>query len=197
MESPTISPLPINHDYHFSSSQPRSRSRHHHCPRAHPRTADPPFRLLPAHFSIAVFFPPSLVPCLVTVCVCVCVCVCVFIKLHITTQSGPVILVILCVCVCMCVFAHNRAVRPCVAINVVSGRTVVLAGMMFDFFRFQSGLVAGGMIDYSGTRHARSCLIAARERSRAGSKQMATYQAVAQTHCSWSSSCERTSPCWW
>ena len=28
---------------------------------------------------------------------CVCVCVCVFIKLHITTQSGPVILV--CVCV--------------------------------------------------------------------------------------------------
>ena len=27
--------------------------------------------------------------------VCVCVCVCVFIKLHITTQSGPVILVIL------------------------------------------------------------------------------------------------------
>ena len=44
----------------------------------------------------------------VVVCVCVCVlasvclffffgvCVCVFIKLHITTQSGPVILVILC-----------------------------------------------------------------------------------------------------
>ena len=30
------------------------------------------------------------------ICVCVCVCVCVFIKLHITTQSGPVILVILC-----------------------------------------------------------------------------------------------------
>ena len=36
---------------------------------------------------------------------------CVFIKLHITTQSGPVILVILCVrvcvfikCVCVCVF---------------------------------------------------------------------------------------------
>ena len=26
----------------------------------------------------------------------VCVCVCVFIKLHITAQSGPVILVILC-----------------------------------------------------------------------------------------------------
>ena len=30
------------------------------------------------------------------VSVCVCVCVSVFIKLHITTQSGPVILVILC-----------------------------------------------------------------------------------------------------
>ena len=30
--------------------------------------------------------------------VCVCVCVCVFIKLHITTQSGPV--------VCVCVFCH-------------------------------------------------------------------------------------------
>ena len=29
-------------------------------------------------------------------CVCVCVCVCVFMKLHITAQSGPVILVILC-----------------------------------------------------------------------------------------------------
>ena len=36
--------------------------------------------------------------------------------------------------------------------------------------------------------------IAAREHSRAGSKQMATYQAVAQTQSSWSSSCERTSP---
>ena len=37
-------------------------------------------------------------------------CVCVFIKLHITAQSGLVILVILChsrcvcVCVCVCVF---------------------------------------------------------------------------------------------
>ena len=27
--------------------------------------------------------------------VCVCICVCGFIKLHVTTQSGPVILVIL------------------------------------------------------------------------------------------------------
>ena len=35
-----------------------------------------------------------------------CVCVCVFIKLHITAQSGPVILVILChLRVCVCVFS--------------------------------------------------------------------------------------------
>ena len=43
---------------------------------------------------------------------CVCV-VCVFIKLHITAQSGPVILVILChslyVCVCVCVCLSNCA----------------------------------------------------------------------------------------
>ena len=31
-------------------------------------------------------------------------CVCVFIQLHITAQSGPVILVILDICVCVCVF---------------------------------------------------------------------------------------------
>ena len=37
------------------------------------------------------------------------------------------------------------------------------------------------MIDNSGTRHVRSCLIAASERPRVGSKHMATYQAVAQT----------------
>ena len=36
--------------------------------------------------------------------------------------------------------------------------------------------------------------IAAREHARDGSKQMAMYQAVAQTQSSWSSSCERTSP---
>ena len=35
---------------------------------------------------------------------------------------------------------------------------------------------------------------AAREHPRAGNKQMATYQAVAQTQSGWSSSCERTSP---
>ena len=40
------------------------------------------------------------------------------------------------------------------------------------------------MIDNSGTRHARSCIIAATERPRTGSKQMATYQAVAQTQSS-------------
>ena len=33
---------------------------------------------------------------IVCVCVCLCLCVCVFIKLHITAQSGLVILVILC-----------------------------------------------------------------------------------------------------
>ena len=33
---------------------------------------------------------------MILVTVCVCVCMCVFIKLHITAQSRPVILVILC-----------------------------------------------------------------------------------------------------
>ena len=37
------------------------------------------------------------------------------------------------------------------------------------------------MIGSFGTRHARSCQIAARERPRPGSKHMATFQAVAQT----------------
>ena len=64
------------------------------------------------------------------------------------------------------------------------------------------GYVATGIIfavlespkSFTGTRHVRSCLImilniAAREHSRAGSKQMATYQAVvAQTQSSSSSS---------
>ena len=38
---------------------------------------------------------------------CVRVYLCLFIKLHITAQSGPVVLVIICpspVCVCVCVF---------------------------------------------------------------------------------------------
>ena len=39
-----------------------------------------------------------------------------------------------------------------------------------------------------------SNIIAAREHPRAGSKQIATYQAVAQTQSSWSGRCERTSP---
>ena len=43
------------------------------------------------------------------------------------------------------------------------------------------------------TRKELSNNIATREHPRAGSKQMATYQAVAQTLSSWSSSCERTS----
>ena len=54
---------------------------------------------LPFFFSFALLtvYPifPHRVSCACVVC-CVCVCVCVFIKLHITTQSGPVILVILC-----------------------------------------------------------------------------------------------------
>ena len=65
------------------------------------------------------------------------------------------------------------------------------------------GYVATGIIfavlespkSFTGTRHVRSCLIviiniAAREHPRAGSKQMATYEAVvvAQTQCSSSSS---------
>ena len=41
------------------------------------------------------YLPRSTTEC-VRVTICVCVCVCVFIKLHITAQSGPVILVILC-----------------------------------------------------------------------------------------------------
>ena len=61
----------------------------------------PPGRLLPQlqRLSSAAGFRLTL---LGWWCVCVCarvrvfVCVCVFIKLHITAQSGPVILVILC-----------------------------------------------------------------------------------------------------
>ena len=49
----------------------------------------------------------------------VCVCVCVFVKLHITAQTGPVILLILCesnrispmgdrwYCVCFCTFSSH------------------------------------------------------------------------------------------
>ena len=45
--------------------------------------------------------------CISIACVFVCVCVCVFIKLHITTQSGPVI-----VCVCVCVVVHDPSRVP-------------------------------------------------------------------------------------
>ena len=50
-------------------------------------------------------------------------CVCVFIKLHITAQSGLVILVIrVCVCVCvgMCVFIKLQCVGVRVFDQVVS-----------------------------------------------------------------------------
>ena len=47
--------------------------------------------------STARGFPVShIAPINIYLFVCVCVCVCVFIKLHITAQSGLVILVILC-----------------------------------------------------------------------------------------------------
>ena len=36
------------------------------------------------------------------------VCMYVFIKLHITTQSGPVILVILCVCMYVCMYVFIK-----------------------------------------------------------------------------------------
>ena len=47
----------------------------------------------------------------------------------------------------------RNAKRPDVALYIL------LAGMMIDFFCFQSGLVTWGMIDNSGTQHARSCNI--------------------------------------
>ena len=58
----------------------------------------------------------------VCMCLCLCLCVCVFVKLHITAQSGPVILgvcvyLLNCACVCVCAriyeIAHNRAIRRC------------------------------------------------------------------------------------
>ena len=51
------------------------------------------------------FSPPSLPSCSSPSLVCVCVCVYVIIELHITAQSGPVILVVcLCVCVYVCIY---------------------------------------------------------------------------------------------
>ena len=64
-----------------------------------------PFSRAPLNLTVALF-----IAAFSWVWRCVCVCVCVFIKLHITAQSGLVILVILCpwqcvcVCVCVCVF---------------------------------------------------------------------------------------------
>ena len=49
--------------------------------------------VFPVFLVLAIVVSRTILMC---VCACVCVCVCVFIKLHITTQSGPVILVILC-----------------------------------------------------------------------------------------------------
>ena len=68
---------------------------------------------------------------------------------------------------------------------------------MFMVYHVAPGIIFSVLeppILFTGTRHARSCLIiilniAAREQPRAGSKQMATYQAVvAQTQSSSSSS---------
>ena len=53
---------------------------------------------------------------------CVCVCVCVFIKLHITTQSGPVILVILCHSQCVCV-CSSRSFWTSSSLDVPAGVT--------------------------------------------------------------------------
>ena len=50
------------------------------------------------------------------------------------------------------------------------------------------------IIDRNPTCKELSNNIAAREHPRCGSKQMATYQALAQTQSSWSNGCERTSP---
>ena len=59
----------------------------------------PSHSLPPALILLRVLYLYALCVCAcVCVCVCVCVCivcVCVFIKLHITTQSGLLILVIL------------------------------------------------------------------------------------------------------
>ena len=56
-----------------------------------------PLRDLPVDVAFPECFCTITVFSLYEMCVCVlCVCVCVLIKLHITAQSGPVILVILC-----------------------------------------------------------------------------------------------------
>ena len=52
--------------------------------------------LFPVCSAVVVFFSVQVSVVLFPIRCCVCVCVCVFIKLHITSQSSPVILVILC-----------------------------------------------------------------------------------------------------
>ena len=99
----------------------------------------------------------------VCVCMCVfvyllnCVCVCVFIKLHITAQSGLVILVILChsrVCVCVCVFMASVDVPHFV---LISGMQVISSINMISLLRdinaifcmaFCLQVVFGGASDY-------------------------------------------------
>ena len=70
----------------------------------------------------------------------VCVCVCVFIKLHISAQSGPVVLVILWVYECVRAYvyiyqiAHNRAIRPCHLSNYIPLALVLPKGDQYYLF---------------------------------------------------------------
>ena len=57
-----------------------------------------------------------------------CVCVCVFNKLHITTQSGPVILVV-CVCVCVC-YPHLPIGRQPYSVIYAIANPVVVRGLL-------------------------------------------------------------------
>ena len=123
---PRSYPRPRSYLNYCSRFRPRSRPRSHPvyvdgslapsplpfppCPRAGPRSHlallrlhVPPFpfplRTFPSPFTSPFPRPtstpfPSPFPS--PTAMCVCVTVCVFIKLHITAQSGPVILVILC-----------------------------------------------------------------------------------------------------
>ena len=54
------------------------------------------------------------------VCVCVCVCVSIFIKLPITTQSGPVILVILCHSHCPTGGSMILVTKTCVCVYLLN-----------------------------------------------------------------------------
>ena len=92
-----VSSFPLRFRPHYLSrprSRPQLRFRLRSRPRlrSHPRTRS----LLPALQTPLHRRYDALERSPVFVCMCVCVCVCIFIKLHITAQSGPVILVILC-----------------------------------------------------------------------------------------------------